>query len=85
MLKNDLMKLISAWDAFVDLNSVVMDLNGGIGIDARRYKGLWDLYDIIQSNSMFCGVENDERQVEFLKILWDRNLTSKEKYEKITD
>lgn len=75
-----MLKIIRAYADFVKLHSAIQQLDGGIGISASEYKGLWDLFDVIQNNSSFNKNYNDESDTGLMEILWNRDMTAEEKY-----
>ncbi|MCR4608103.1 MAG: hypothetical protein K5750_00220 [Eubacterium sp.] len=81
MLSTDeMMILLDAFDSWEHINSIISELTCGFGIIDPKYNKIDYLYDLIKSNSRYSSDE-DEATDPFNNIIFDTNLSAKQKYD----
>ena len=79
--KQDLIEIIEVWDSFAMLNDVIKKYNS-TGLDPLSFRSIFYLCTFIKDHSKY--VANDQETIrQFQEVLFDKNLSGEEKYEKL--
>ena len=82
MEKEDMIRLIEAFEAWVLLNRLVTELTDGYRIGNEKLLKLDGIYEVIRNNSRYYTDEDrDEDNLD--AIMHAQNITAEEKYELI--
>ena len=82
MEKEDMIRLIEAFEAWEMLNRVVHELTNGYRIGNEKLLKLDGIYEVIRNNSRYYTDEDrDEDNLD--AIMHAQNITAEEKYEMI--
>ena len=80
MDREDMIALIEAFESYVKLNDIIVNLTGGIEITNPEYAAMDNIYEVIKRNSRYP--EDDYRSEEqFRAVMYAINATPEEKYE----
>ena len=80
MKEIDMIQLIQAFEAFDNINELVIELTGGYQIEGEKYCALFGIGDIIKRNSKYIS-DDDVTCQRFWDIMYDKNIPVLSKYE----
>ena len=82
MRELDMIELISAFEAFIKINEMVIELTGGCQIEGKKYCALFEIGDIIKRNSKYSA-DDDLTCKKFWDIMYNDDIPTLSKYELI--